>query len=74
MLQNQSERDKRTASQKDTVRRELVEIHHQWMCSNCGFQFYNLGFVLDGMTLKEIVLHMKKMREQAFAKHSCSLQ
>jgi hypothetical protein len=53
------------------IKRELVEIRYEWTCSLCGFQFYNPGCVLDGLTLNEIVLQLKKMRERAFAKHEC---
>ena len=53
------------------AKRDLIEIRHEWTCSLCGCQFYNPGCVLDGMTLNRIVLHLKKMREQAFAKHVC---
>jgi hypothetical protein len=56
-----------------TIRkRKLIEIRHEWTCSLCGCQFYNPGCVLDGMTLSGIVLHLKRMRELAFAKHVCS--
>jgi hypothetical protein len=53
------------------MKRELVEIRHEWTCNLCGRQFYNQGCVLDGMTLNGIVVHLKKMRELAFAKHVC---
>jgi len=52
--------------------RELIEIRHEWACSQCEYVFYNPGCVLDGLTLNEIIQHVKKMREQAFAKHKCS--
>jgi hypothetical protein len=55
------------------MKRDLVEIRHEWTCSLCGCQFYNPGCVLDGLTLNEIIQHLKKMREQAFAKHPCLL-
>ena len=51
--------------------RELIEIHQEWVCSQCGCQFYNPGCVLDGLTLNEIIQHVKRMREQAFADHVC---
>ena len=51
--------------------RELIEIRQEWVCSECGCQFYNPGCVLDGLTLNGIVLQLKKMRERAFAKHIC---
>ena len=73
MLHKQSEQDERNTLAKDIVKRELVEVHHEWMCSQCRLQFYSPGCVLDGMTLNGIILHVKKMREQAFAKHSCLL-
>ena len=53
------------------VARELIEIRQEWVCSECGCQFYNPGCVLTGLTLSEIMQHVKKMREQAFAKHVC---
>jgi hypothetical protein len=52
--------------------RELIEIRHEWVCSQCEYHFYNPGCVLDGLTLSEIIQHVKKMRELAFAKHRCS--
>jgi hypothetical protein len=73
MLQKQSEQDKRNTLGKDIVKRELVEIGHEWICSQCGCQFYNPGVVVDGLTIGEIMAHVKKMREHAFAKHSCHL-
>jgi hypothetical protein len=73
VLQKQSEHDKRNTLGKDIVKRELIEIGHEWTCSQCGCQFYNPGCILDGLTLNEIMLHVKKMREQAFAKHVCHL-
>jgi hypothetical protein len=54
------------------IARELIEVRHEWVCSQCAYEFYNPGCVLDGLTLTEIILHLKKMREQAFAKHVCS--
>ena len=51
--------------------RELIEIRHEWVCSQCGYVFFNPGCVLTGLTLNEIILHVKKMREQAFANHVC---
>jgi hypothetical protein len=51
--------------------RELIEVHHEWVCSVCGHEFYNPGCVLTGLTLNEIMKHVKKMREQAFANHKC---
>jgi hypothetical protein len=73
VLQKQPEQDKRNTLGKDIVKRELIEICHEWRCSQCGCQFYNPGCILDGLTLKEIILHLKKMWEQAFAKHACLL-
>jgi hypothetical protein len=55
------------------MERELIEIRHEWVCSQCGCQFYIPGCILDGLTLIEIMQHLKKMREQAFAKHACLL-
>ena len=51
--------------------RELIEIRQKWVCSDCRRQFYNPGCVLTGLTLNEIMQHVKKMREQAFANHVC---
>lgn len=51
--------------------RELIEVRHEWMCSQCGCHFYNPGCVLTGLTLNEIIKYVKKMREQAFANHVC---
>ena len=73
MLQKQSDRGERNTLGKDIVKRELIEIRHQWVCSQCGCQFYNPGCILDELTLNEIILHVKKMREQAFANHACLL-
>jgi hypothetical protein len=53
------------------VERELIEIRHEWVCSKCGYLFFNPGCILDGLTLNEIIQHLKKMREQAFANHVC---
>jgi hypothetical protein len=54
-----------------TMERELIEIRHEWACSQCGRLFFNPGCVLDGLTLNEIIRHLKKMRQQAFADHLC---
>ncbi len=51
--------------------RNLIEVGHEWVCSQCGCEFYNPGCVLTGLTLHEIMQHVKKMRELAFAKHVC---
>jgi hypothetical protein len=53
------------------MERELVEIRQEWVCSRCGYQFYNPGCVLTGLTLTEIIELVKKMREQAFVGHVC---
>jgi hypothetical protein len=45
MLHKQSEQDERNTLAKGTVKRELVEVHHEWMCSQCGHPFYNPGCV-----------------------------
>lgn len=74
MSQEHSEQNTRNILGKDLVKRELVEIGHQWMCTECRYEFYNPGCVLDGLILDEIILHVKKMREQAFAKHTCRSQ
>jgi hypothetical protein len=73
VLQKQSEQDKRNTLGEDIVKRKLIEIRHEWVCSQCGCQFYNPGCILDGLTLNEIVLYLEKMREQAFAMHVCLL-
>jgi ribosomal protein L37AE/L43A len=73
VLQKHSDQDTRNTLGKEIVKRELVEISHVWICSECRYQFYNLGCILDGLTLNEIIQHVKKMREQAFAKHVCQL-
>jgi len=54
-----------------TMKRRLIEIRQEWVCSQCGFGFYNPGCVLDGLTLYEIMWHLRNMREQAFAEHVC---
>ena len=74
MLQKHSGQAGRNTMEKDIVKRELIEVCHEWVCSQCRRQFYNPGCILDGLTLDEIVLHVKKMREQAFANHACLLQ
>ena len=53
------------------MQRELIEIRQEWVCSQCGCEFYNPGCILDGLTLSEIILHVKQMRERAFAGHVC---
>jgi hypothetical protein len=71
MFQKHSKQADRNTMAKGIVKRELIEIGHEWTCSQCGCQFYNLGCILDGLALDEIILHVKKMREQAFANHAC---
>jgi hypothetical protein len=56
------------------IARELIEIRHEWVCSQCGYLFFDPDCILTGLTLNEIILHMKKMREQAFDKHVCSVR
>jgi hypothetical protein len=73
MLQKHREQATRNMLGLDRVKRELIGIGHDWICSQCGYQFYNLGCILDGLTLNKIILLMKKKREQAFAKHTCFL-
>jgi hypothetical protein len=53
------------------MERDLIAVRQKWVCSQCGYEFYNPGCILDGLTLNEIMLHVKKMREQAFAIHVC---
>jgi hypothetical protein len=74
MCREHSELAEQITVAKDIVKRELIEIGHEWTCSQCGCQFYNPGCILDGLALDEIILHVKKMREQAFANHACLLQ
>ena len=73
MLQKKVDHDELSIFGKDIAKRELVEIHHDWTCSSCGFQFYTPGCILDGLTLNEILLHLKTMREREFAMHICVL-
>jgi hypothetical protein len=51
--------------------RDLIQIRQEWVCSQCGCQFYNPGCILTGLTLTQIIQHVKEMREQAFADHVC---
>jgi hypothetical protein len=73
MLQKQVGQDELGILGKAIVKRELVEIHHEWTCSCCGFQFDTPGRVLDGLTLNELLLCLKTTREQEFARHTCVL-
>ena len=73
MLQKHSERESRSMLGIDIVKRELVQIGHEWMCSECGCPFYNPGCIFDGLTIDKIILHVKEMREWAFSKHVCQL-
>jgi hypothetical protein len=73
MLQKYSEQETRSILGKDIVKRELIEIGNEWVCSECGCPFYNPGCILDGLTIDEIILHVKEMREWAFSKHVCQL-
>jgi hypothetical protein len=59
-----------TNSCEKQIKRELVEIRHDWTCSRCGYRFCTSDCI-DGMPLNEIVLHLEKIREQAFAEHVC---
>jgi hypothetical protein len=54
-----------------TMERKLIMIRHEWTCSQCGFKFHIPDCVLTGLTLDEIMRHVNKMRERAFAKHVC---
>jgi hypothetical protein len=63
------ERNERIPSVKA---RELIEIRHEWVCSQCEREFYNPGCILTGLTLDEIIQYVKKFREQAFARHVCT--
>ena len=53
------------------MERELIEIRHEWVCSQCGYLFFNPACVLDGPTPNYVIQHLKKRREQAFADHVC---
>jgi hypothetical protein len=53
------------------MERELVEIRHEGVCSQCGYLFLNPVCVLDGPTPNYIIQHLKKRWEQAFADHIC---
>jgi hypothetical protein len=53
------------------MERQLIEIDHEWVCSLCGFRFYNPGCFLIELTLTEIIERVKKMREKDFAIHVC---
>jgi len=53
------------------MERELIESHQEWVCSQCGCRFDSPGCVLDGLTLVEIMQHLNRTREQAFADHVC---
>ena len=66
----QTERKERT-NMPAIMERELIEIRHEWVCSQCECQFYNPGCILTGLTLREIMQHVKNMREKAFAEHVC---
>jgi hypothetical protein len=56
------------------ISRELIEVRQEWVCSQCRREFYNPGCSLDGLTVNEIIAHLKKMREQAFANHVCVME
>ena len=58
MLQELSEQGERNTFGKDIAKRELIEIRHEWVCSQRRCQFYNAGCILDGLTLSEIILHV----------------
>ena len=53
------------------IERHLIKMGQEWICSVCGRQFYNAGCVLTGLTLDEIIYHVRKFREEAFAEHVC---
>jgi hypothetical protein len=53
------------------MERELSEVRHEWVCSLCGYLFFNPLCLLDGPTPNYIVQHLKKTREQAFVDHVC---
>src|SRR5579862_6401832 len=73
MLQKNSEQETRNMLGIDIVKRELVQIGHEWRCSECGCPFYNPGGILDGLRLNEMILHVKEIREWACSKHVCQL-
>jgi hypothetical protein len=70
-----SPRESNEQKMPSVVERELIQIDHQWVCSQCAHLFLNPGCALDGLTLNEIIQHLqKKMRERAFADHVCPAQ
>ena len=69
-----SPRESTEEKMPSVVERELIQIDHQWVCSQCAHLFFNPGCVLDGLTLNEIIHHLQIMREQAFADHVCPAQ
>jgi hypothetical protein len=71
MLRHPPKQDDQGSLGKDGVKRELIEMCHEWVCSRCGCRFYNPGFVLDGLTISEIMRRLKTNREQAFTRHVC---
>src|SRR3984893_18116962 len=54
VLLSQPERRERT-NMPSIMERELIEIRHEWVCSQCRCQFYNPGCTLTGLTLSEIM-------------------
>jgi hypothetical protein len=65
-------RPKKTNDEMPSITaRKLIEIRHEWVCSQCVCQFYNPGCVIAGHTLNEIIQRVKRMREQVFANHAC---
>jgi len=48
------------------MERELIETNHEWVCSPVWMPFYNPGCALTGLTLNEIILHVKKDAGKGF--------
>src|ERR1700731_133170 len=61
-----SPRESHEQKTPSVMERELIEIDHPWG-GRCARLFCNPCGVLAGLTLNEIIQHLKKMREQAFA-------
>jgi hypothetical protein len=69
-----SVREKVTKKMPFVMERELIQIDHQWVCRQCAHLFFNPACLLEGLTLNEIIQHLKKIREQAFVDHVCPAQ
>ena len=53
------------------MERKLTEVRQEWVCSQCGSPFDTPDRALDGLMIKEIVYHLKAVREKGFAEHVC---